>query len=368
MSAKKAAKKAAGRQARPASKATSARRPAGKAQPAKKSTSRRTKPFAGLRRRNEHEWFEGVIGQPKAKKKVSFYLRNHLNVGARMPNILLEGNQGDGKSYLARMIARNMPDPSDPNRKHKKFCRVDGSAVKNLAILFNDICSKFANGDDYITIFVDEAHGLPDTVQNAFLSIMERVRSGITRYTYEDVDYIFDASKVTWIFATTESEKIFEPLRDRMLKVQLETYSPEQLGEIMELTIDNRVSFQGDTLADLTQYIRRNARDADRLAEAVVDLGIQHFGEEHLEYLIEELNLLPHGISEFELSILETLHGEGEMSLGHLASRIGKPRKAVQYQHEPYLLALGYMMIEGKRRITGTGIEFLRKLRGQKTF
>lgn len=342
--------------AAPAKKSTAKKAAAKKSAPARPSTRRA---------RSESQWFEGVIGQEGAKRLLSFHLRNHLNNGAKMPNILLEGNKGDGKSYLARKFARNLPDPSDPTRQNKKFCPVDGSAVKNLTILFQDICGKFANGDDYVTVFIDEAHGLPLTVQNAFLTITEPNRSGITRYTFDDVEYIFDSKKVTWIFATTEADKIFEPLRDRLHIVQLREYEPDELAQIMELTIEGKVRFDGNTLEQLSHLVRRNARHADRLAEAVLALGVPTFKQSHLTILKSELSLLPHGLTDFELRLLETLNDEGEMSLGHLASRLGKPRKAVQFQLEPYVMALGYMEVEGKRRISGKGVQFLREYHGK---
>lgn len=316
--------------------------------------------------RRSAQWFDGVIGQEEAKRELSFYLANHIDNDAPMPNLLLEGSQGDGKSYLAKKLARNFPDPSDTTRKYKKFYPVDGSSLKNLTIFFEDICSKFADGDQYCTVFVDEAHGIPKAVQNALLTVTEPNRTGMTQYTFNDITYYFDARKVTWIFATTEADKVFRPLRDRLVSVQLQPYGPEELAKIILMNVAGKVKFEGDTLDSLAHLVRRNARHADRLANNVLSLGTSSFKEEHLKYLVRELSLLPHGITKDEVRCLKFLEADGELSLGHLASRFGKPSGAVQKEIEPYLISLGYMEIDGKRRVTAKGRAFLKETFGKK--
>lgn len=308
-------------------------------------------------------FFDGVIGQTRAKRELGFYLRNHLKSGNPVPNFLFAGSKGDGKSFLARKFARNLPDLQNPDKKHKKFYGFNGGAILNPTILLEDILSKVQ--DEYCTIFIDEAHGLPSKVQTVLLTILEPTKANRTRYTFNDVDYEFDFRKITFIFATTEDDKIFHALMDRLTKVTLEPYTEKELAEIMETVIENEVSFEDNLLADLSHYVRRNARAATAVAKNVLSFGSPVFTSEHFEILKSQLNMFPHGITFNEIRMLKILESDGECALGHLASRLAQTSKSVQKEVEPYAIAMGLMEIDGKRRLTGNGRLFLKALESE---
>jgi Holliday junction resolvasome RuvABC ATP-dependent DNA helicase subunit len=304
-------------------------------------------------------WFEGVIGQELAKDKLAFHLNNHLNNGAVFRPILFEGSQGDGKSFLTRRLARNFPDPSDPSRKHKKFVSQNGANIKNPTMFFEDICSTFADGTQYITIFIDEVHGLPKSVQNALLTILE---ADYTTYEFNDVTYTFDMSRVTWIFATTENDKVFRPLRDRCINVQLQPYNLDELAEIIELVVAGRVQFDEGMIEKLAYHVRRNGRQARDLAKDIVALGQSWFGKKDFEFIRKQLGLLPFGLMQDELRVLQMLDADGPLKLGALGARFGKPVAAVQKEIEPYPISLGFLETQGERRITAKGRQYLKEI------
>ena len=133
--------------------------------------------------------FNEVIGQERAKTELEFRLKNHISTQGAFPNLLLTGSKGDGKSHLARKIGKNLPDFSNGDRSYKPFYTINGSALKNIRVFFEQYCSQFADGDKYCTVFIDEAHEIAKPVQAALLSVLENTATSKTTYEYEDVPY-----------------------------------------------------------------------------------------------------------------------------------------------------------------------------------
>lgn len=308
----------------------------------------------------EKDYFEGVIGQKRTKTELGFYLANHLATGAIIPHLLLTGSKGDGKTHLAKKFAKNLPDLSQPTKQNKAFYLLNASTILNPTIFLEDIMSKLQ--DQYATIFIDEAHELPKKVQMILLTILEPNKRNCTSYTFNDVDYRFDFSKLTFIFATTEDDKIFHALKDRLVTIALEPYDEKDLSQIIELVIDGEMTFEDGVLQEMSHYVRRNARSADRMAKNALAFHSPVFTREHLSILKEKLNLFPFGISHNEIRALRLLESDGECSLGHLSCRMAQTAKSVQKEVEPYPIALGLMEIDGKRRITAKGRQFLKEI------
>jgi len=324
--------------------------------------TKQSKASTALKIDDNAKYFDGVVGQPRAKTELGFYLKNHIESGAVVPNLLFTGSKGDGKTHLARKFARNLPDISNPSRKNKAFYSFNGGAILNPTILLEDILSKVQ--DQHASIFVDECHMLPKKVQAVLLSILEPNRSHITTYNFNDIEYRFDSRRLTFIFATTDAQGLLDPLKDRLTTLCLEMYGPEELAKIIELTVDGRLSFDGNTLEELSKYVRRNARNAVRVAENALSFNCPIFETHHLETLKEKLNLFPLGVTFNEIRALRILERDGECSLGSLSCRLAQAASAVQKDVEPYLIANRLMEINGLRRITATGRAYLKALGG----
>ena len=73
--------------------------------------------------------------------------------------------------------------------------------------------------DNEVTILFDEAHALPKDLTMAFLTIFNTEKSSRKLFEWNGMTFEFNFKQQTFIFATTESDKIFPPLKDRLTTV-----------------------------------------------------------------------------------------------------------------------------------------------------
>ena len=88
----------------------------------------------------DKDTFETVIGQSAAKKKASFFLNGHKATGV-MPHLMWIAGKGQGKTTLAREVAKKMMASGESARfgKHKKYYEVNCSTIMNVKELVYQI-------------------------------------------------------------------------------------------------------------------------------------------------------------------------------------------------------------------------------------
>ena len=67
--------------------------------------------------------------------------------------------------------------------------------------------------------------------------------------------YEFNFREQTFIFATTETDKIFPPLKDRLTVVDFEPYSSSELAEIIQICLPD-ISFQDNCLEEIAKTVK----------------------------------------------------------------------------------------------------------------
>jgi Holliday junction resolvasome RuvABC ATP-dependent DNA helicase subunit len=209
-----------------------------------------------------------------------------------------------------------------------------------------------------ITILFDEAHALPKDLTMAFLTIFNTEKTNKKEFVYDEQTFEFDFTKQTFIFATTESDKLFPPLKDRLSTVDFEPYNTSDLGEIIKLNCEG-INFTAEALEKLSLTVRGNARNAVmRSKEIVLYCESENKNTfENLDYLnlSDLLGILPHGITCTEKQILEILSERGSCKLQTLSAVTGLSPTSLRRDHEVYLLRKNFMQIDGDRKITNFG-------------
>lgn len=299
--------------------------------------------------------FGHLVGQDKAKKRLNHYLRLFAAKGA-VPFLMLNGQKGGGKTEIARSFARELK-----NETVWPMFEINCSSIKNVSEFFEQVFLQLIF-DNEVTIFFDECHELPKCLTNAFLTIFNIEDSLRRQFRHGDNVYEFDFSRQTFLFATTELDKVFPPLVDRLTVIELEEYKQSELATIIK-NVCGQISIDDSTLESLVKRTRGNARSAVKLGKEVKNFCIaEHtntFGAKDFVKFIDVLGFNLHGISNIEKQILKILEKKN-CSLQEIAAKTGLSRSAIQREKEVYLLKLGLMSIDGKRGITMKGREALK--------
>jgi len=303
--------------------------------------------------------FDKLVGQDSVKKKLGFYLEAY-NSTSIVPFLNFVGAKGLGKTEFAREFGRNILNNEGNKRT---FVEINSSTVKGVNQFFEQIYLPFIL-DKEVTIFFDEAHALPKELIMVFLSIFNTESGSEKTIIHKETAYVFDFKKHSFLFATTESDKIFPPFKDRLITVDFDNYSQGDLSQIFLNNLVN-ITFANDALDYISSTFRGNARNC---VQRVKDIqfysksrNINHFSMVEVKDLCDTLSILPEGCSQIEWRILNILRKEGRQSLQSLSARTGLSRNSIQKDHENYLLSKGYIEIDGQRLITAKGCALLNK-------
>tara|TARA_Y100000592_G_scaffold87252_1_gene141595 strand:+ start:2132 stop:3064 length:933 start_codon:yes stop_codon:yes gene_type:complete len=301
--------------------------------------------------------FNGLIGQDNVKRKLSFYLKA-FNKTSICPFLNFVGAKGLGKTEFAKAFARNLTNADGAKRP---FIEINCSTIKNNEAFFEQIfLPVIANNE--VTILLDEAHALPKDLTNAFLTIFNTENNHIKDFHWEEQVFTFNFKKQTFLFATTESDKLFPPLKDRLTTIDFEPYKYSELGQILHTKI-SEIEFEPDALESLSKTTRGNARNAVMRAKEIMLFceaeNSPKFTKESYEKFCETLGILPHGITCTEKQILQILKDRGSCTLAMLSASTGLSPSSIRADHELYLLRKNFMQIDGKRKITSDGRKVL---------
>lgn len=260
-----------------------------------------------------NNYFSHLIGQENVKKKLNFYLKAY-HATSICPFLNLVGAKGLGKTLFAKEFAKNLKNKDGAKRP---FLELNCSTIKNNEQFFEQIFIPLIMNNE-ITILFDEAHALPKDLTMAFLTIFNTEKTNTKEFTYEDQTFTFDFSKQTFIFATTESDKLFPPLKDRLTTVDFEQYSTDNLGKIIELNC-NGINFSDEAMVALSATVRGNARNAVMRSKEIVlyceSENKNTFDLNDYNILVDLLGILPQGITCTEKQILQILSERGSCKL-----------------------------------------------------
>lgn len=298
--------------------------------------------------------FENMIGQPQIKSTLQFYVEAAQN-GGIIPPVLFTGARGLGKTEFAREFSKNLKKP---------ILEINCSTIKNNRQFFEQIFVPIVMNNDVVLIF-DECHSLPKDLQNAFLTVFNVEKGFRKHFEWDGSSMEFDFSRQSYLFATTEPDKIFAPLKDRFEEIDFRPYSSDEMAKILSGRTD-WVEFQDGVLDKIVPTLRGNARSAVKRAKQIClyceGKNNHKFGANEWKDMCDTLGITADGLSNSEIQILSVLKQRGPCTLAMLSAATGFSRTALQRDIEMHLLRKGFMRIDGKREITGAGVNALEKL------
>tara|TARA_Y100001937_G_scaffold54357_1_gene75000 strand:- start:111 stop:1073 length:963 start_codon:yes stop_codon:yes gene_type:complete len=305
--------------------------------------------------------FPDIIGQESAKRVLDFHIGG-FKATKVMPHLMFVAPKGCGKTTLAKAVARTLKGIDDA----KRYFEINCSTIKNVKQFFNQLVIPLMQDRD-ATILFDEASEIPKDVSMAMLTILNPNAENMTSFSFEDYTVDFDFSRLSFMFATTETQSVFHALMDRLERVDLEEYSIDEMGQIVALNLD--LDIEPKTLRDIAGVLRGNARAAQKMAHKIVSYSkqnsVKRFGTTHWQDLSKILNIFPLGLNVTEIQLLRILKDNKDCSLTNLSAKTGISKQAVQRDFEIYLQKHSLMEITtAGRNITAKGLDYLKLLDG----
>jgi len=303
------------------------------------------------------EYFPTVVGQERAKRKLSYFLDNWKSSGV-LPNTMFVAPRGCGKTMLATLLAATMKEHAP-----RKIGRVVNCAsIKNLNQFINGTIIPYIQNKD-CTLLLDEASELPRDVEMALLTILNPNPENRNTFSYEDYTIDFDFTRQTFLLATTEAHKVFHALMDRLDRVDLEEYKNHHLGEIIRRNLVN-AEFDAGVLDEISTVLRSNARQAQRMANNIRNLltkkKSKKFTRKDWERMKHHLGIRPLGLNENEILCLRALSEKKASSLTCISAKLGMSKEVIQRDIELYLQKMNLMEISTDgRSCTAFGLKYL---------
>jgi len=305
-------------------------------------------------------FYSQFIGQKGVKKRLSRYIKGS-NCGVPMPPMLFLGARGHGKTEIAEatfpLIMRK------DGKSKRSNCVVNCSQFKNADQFFQEAIAPTQGME--ITFLFDECHMLPSDVQSALLTAFNPNGQTIKEIAWKGEVYTIDLSEQTFIFATTEPNKMLGTLKERLENITFARYSAEEIGQII-LIKKLDVKIKPDVLEEIAKTCRKSPRLAAKLVVEInryaATESVKTFDQKTWEEYMFELDVKLYGIDNNELEVLKVLADRGSCQLGELASALNMTSSAVKGGIEPYLLNMRFIEIDGTRHITQAGRKALAEI------
>ncbi len=303
--------------------------------------------------------FPKICGQHALKRKLSFGL-DAFFAGEILPSYLFSGAKGGGKNAMAIALAKAIHGWDKEYRCFEINCAKFSKAAD------------FFNSEDFLNkilgkpcvIYLDEAHNLPKDMMNIFLTLFSTDGGEERVIPYNDL--VINLRKQIFLFGTSEPDKLFAPLKDRLKTAVLAPCKAEEIQEIVAQRFPE-IKYEEGLLSEIASHTRGTPRSAVEMAKDIRSYctikKIIHFSAKDWKKFCTINDAKIHGLDNVELDILKTLVERGPCSLNELRAITGLSRTALINNHEIKLLQNNLMRVDGKRQVTNFGRKIVDKFK-----
>ncbi len=304
---------------------------------------------------------KNVVGQPRAKQMLELMKQTLIRTGT-LPPVLLLGPSGHGKTHLVTEWAREFGG---------EVIYVNATAVKDSLAFREYFKNAIQDPTRRYLVFVDEAHMLPNKIQDNLLSVLENPAILCTvankevgnvhcidgHRWVEKGDIIREAlpKNMSFAFATTDSSRLKDTILNRLRKINLEPYTIEDKIEIAinYLAKNDQVLTDIDVYHELARRSRSIRQLCSELCETYIDISVTYQGsaQERLSVMDSLLGIDKDGATDLDRKYMEYISVNGIASLATMAGYLKIDKDEIVGRLEPFLLEKGWIQITGKGRI-----------------
>lgn len=308
--------------------------------------------------------FEGFVGNRPAVfqlKRILKYARiNNIN---RLPNIGLFGSKSTGKTELFRRIGEALRVPTLV--LSKSTLSTEENFFKEVAKEIDDFSGGMLTPEPML-IFIDEVHVLPRRIQDSLLTALES-DDRCFRSKHGDIN----TKNITFVVATTDPGKLSEAFLSRLLIVNLEPYTEQEIVNILKYrrARDPQIDRNAQTIDDQSlKLIAKASRLTPRksievLKQIAIAISLQEVNPNYDSILVDlnmTLGVDHNGLTKTDKKYLKFLKENGQIGLSSIAAYLDTDPNNIKEIVEPYLIRLGLIRFNRSGRfLTSLGRKFL---------
>lgn len=298
---------------------------------------------------------EQFVGQEQIVQRCKVAMEAAWNQGTKLPHMLMQGGPGLGKTELSHILAKEMG------------CELHEQLAQNIKSP-TDLHAFLLTPKDREVVLLDEIHELPCISQTTLYRAMENQQIFLETKRGKKSRPIRIAN-FTILGATTDPQKLLQPLRDRFkLVLDYEFYREQEL----EALLSNRVKqlgwqVDGSVLRMISERGKGTPRIALRLLESTrmtaASQNCDVIASEHFVKTCELEGIDKIGLTTNEIKYLRMIYeNDGTARLNVLASRLGLHCKHVSTIVEQFLIREGLVTKNNSIRVlTQFGLEHFRR-------
>lgn len=280
------------------------------------------------------------IGQAANKDQLRIFIGAARNRGDVLDHVLLSGPPGLGKTTLAIIIA---------NELGVNMRNTSGPALERQG----DLAAILSNLEPGESLFIDEIHRLPRTVEEILYPAMEDFKIDIVLGKGPGAHSVrLELARYTLIGATTRVGLMTGPLITRFgVQIRLDYYPVDEMQDIVKRAariLDIPIDESG------SHEIARRARGTPRVANRLLR-RVRDYAEVEADSVItgevarkamEMLRIDDMGLDVLDQSILSTIIDKfsgGPVGLKTIAAAVGEEPDTLEEVYEPYLMQIGFL-------------------------
>ena len=306
------------------------------------------------------DYFADIVGQEDVKRKLSFYIDGYKKT-SMIPHFMFVAERGCGKTLLASKIAKQLMVDGKP----KKAKEINCSTLKGVGQFVEQVLLPFVQDND-CTILFDEASELPKDLTMSLLTMLNPNDNNRNTFVFGDMAFDINFKRHSFLFATTEPQKIFHALMSRCQRIDFDSYKDEDLMAIVKKNVDKnsgKIKFSDTASASIPSVLRHNPRCAQMMATDIINycsqFAVKMFDDKQWEDMKKQLGIKPMGLNATEIRVMKILEKTPHCRLTDIGAKMGMTASSIQRDAELFLLRNNLIKVDNGRCLTEAGREYL---------